>query len=70
MAEPITFPVEVTVGRVKVTVTLLLRPGTVVEQANNSSTDSALRSSQSTSGADDEGGQVGGVNAGQGVADK
>jgi hypothetical protein len=29
-----------------------------------------MRSAQSTSAADDEGGQVGGVNAGQGVTDK
>ncbi len=31
--EPIPFPVEITVGRTRVTVTLMLRPGTAVTAA-------------------------------------
>ena len=51
--EPREFPIEVQVGRVKVTVTLLLRPGTVVEQVNDPSRDAPLHSAEANSASQD-----------------
>ena len=50
--EPIPFPIEVVVNNVRVTVTLLLKPGTTVERANDAPQDSALCGSETGSAPD------------------
>jgi len=57
--KPRPFPIEVAVNGVKVTVTLLLKPGVTVEvstaeQLDDSARDTPLRSAQSGTGVDDK----------------
>jgi hypothetical protein len=60
----------VNVNGVKVVVTLTLKPGTTVEQANDASRDSDLRGPETGTAADSKPGQVTGMDAGQRVPDK
>ena len=48
------FPIEVVVNNVRVTVTLLLKPGTTVEQANDAARDSTLRGPETGTAPDDK----------------
>jgi hypothetical protein len=52
--EPIPFPIEVVVNNVRVTVTLLLKPGTTIEQANDAARDSTLRGPETGTALDDK----------------
>ena len=52
--EPIPFPIEVVVNNVRVTLTLLLKPGTTIEQANDAARDSALRDPETGIAPDDK----------------
>jgi hypothetical protein len=54
MPDPIPFEIEVTVDKVRIRVTLLLRSGTVVEQVKNASADTTLRSAESGAAPDDK----------------
>jgi hypothetical protein len=50
--------------------TLLLRPGTTVEQANDASRDSDLRGPETGTAANHKSGQIGSVDPGQRMADE
>jgi hypothetical protein len=68
--DPIPFPIDVTVNNVRVTVTLLLKPGTTVVQANAPARDSDVRSPETRSAPSDKGGQVGSVDPIQGMVEE
>lgn len=74
-AKPRPFPVEVVVNGVRVTVTLMLKPGVTVEvstpeQASDAARDSDLRGAEAGTAADNKPGWATGTDAGQGARDK